>query len=104
MLWVFLFFAAVLIYLAVTHRLAPLEERALRYVDKLKAAYEYAREDVSDVEDELAEDIAQTLEADLEREVKNRRRERDPARDPARDPTKAETASAESSPSNTTVA
>ena len=100
MLWVFLFFAAVLIYLAVTHRLAPLEERALRYVDKLKAAYEYAREDVSDVEDELAEDIAQTLEADLEREVKNRRRERDPARDPA----KAETASAESSPSNTTVA
>lgn len=73
MLWFLLLLAVALIYLALTQRLHAMEERVLLYVDKAKAAFEFMKEDVQDVEAELTDDIVASVEAELEQEVVKRR-------------------------------
>lgn len=73
MLWILLLLAVSLIYLALTQRLRAMEDRVLLYIDKAKAAFEFVKEDVQDIEAELTDDVVASVEAELENEVARRR-------------------------------
>lgn len=53
MIFIFLLIAIAIIYLAVTQRLQGIEQRLTMYWEKAKVAFQYWKEDVSDVEAEL---------------------------------------------------
>lgn len=56
MLWFFLLLALLLILLASTNRLEAIDEEAGKFFRKLRLAWEYAREDVDDVEFDIREE------------------------------------------------
>ena len=71
MIWIFLLIAIAIIYLAVTQRLQGIEERLTLYWEKAKVAFQYWKEDVSDVEAELKQkQEAQAMQATSTDEIK----------------------------------
>lgn len=67
MAWFFLILAIVIVLLAVTNRLEHIDRSIVRFISKLRTAWEYAREDWEDTEAEIREE-ARRRSGEAERE------------------------------------